>query len=85
MRRRQLRADREVVGAVVVEPVLAGLEALDDRMPSRAVVGGRMAGQRVVAAAAVPAGRATTQMQPPPLWACRVTVGAAGAARGTRR
>ena len=82
VRWRQLGADHEVVGAVVVEPVLAGLEALDDRMPGRPVVGGRVAGQRVIATADMPAGSATTQMQPPPLWACRVTFDAARAAWG---
>lgn len=62
---RQLRAVVIVVGLVVPEPVLAGLERPDYRMPGVLPVLGRMTRQRVVAATDVPASRTTPQVHPP--------------------
>src|SRR6185503_2896122 len=64
--RRQLRSLDELLGAVVVEPVLTRLEALDQRVAGLLLMSGRVPGGRVVAAADVPAGGAAAQVQPPP-------------------
>ena len=65
--------------AVVPEPVLAGLEALDHRVPGGREVRGGVLGRGGVAAADVAALGAAAQVHPPA--AGRVALGAAGAAR----
>src|SRR5215207_5039954 len=65
MRRRQGRTFQEAVGPVVPVPVLARLEALDDRVAGRLGVGRAVLGRRVVTAADVPAGRTAPEMEPP--------------------
>src|SRR5436190_17332524 len=63
--RGQRRAFDELARAVVVEPVLARLEALDHGVAGPLLVAGRVLGGGVVAAADVAAGGAATQVQPP--------------------
>src|SRR5579859_7776674 len=82
-RRGEPRADKIFPGLVVPEPVLAGLEALHDRMPGGLPVRGRVLGGRGVAAAHVPALGAPAQVHPPA--AGRVALDAAGAAGRRRR
>lgn len=65
MRRRQARTSHEILAYVAIEPVLTRLEARDDRMTRRAVVRRRVFTQRLIAAADVPAFRASAQMKPP--------------------
>src|SRR6516165_7538473 len=71
----------ELVGAVVVEPVLFGLEALDDRMPGLLVMRACVLARGVVAAADVAAAGASAQVQPPSRGGARQALQAAGAAR----
>ena len=76
----------ELVGAIVVEPVFAGLETRDDRMPSRLCVFRRVLLRRVVAASDVAAEGAPPQVEPPAAVALTLfaTV-AAGSGRGVDR
>src|SRR4051794_35199362 len=68
-----------VLGRVVPEPVLAGLEALDDGMTGLGRVLGRVLHRGRVAAADVPALRAAPQVDPPALR--RLALHATGTAR----
>src|SRR3954447_9243778 len=72
-----------VLPAVVPEPVLAGLEALDDRVAGRLEVRGRVLHRGRVAAADVPALRAAAQVHPPALRG--LALRAPGTARRHRR
>src|SRR5690348_7517492 len=63
--RRKLGAFVVVVGLVIPEPVLAGFERPDYRMPGLLPVLGRMTRERVVAATDVSACGATPQVHPP--------------------
>src|SRR5215469_12335844 len=65
LRRGQLRPVIGLLGFEVEEPVLAGLEAADERMPAGLRVRGRVLRGRGVAAADVPALSAAAQVQPP--------------------
>jgi hypothetical protein len=83
LRRRQGRPLAELLGPVVVEPVLAGLEAVDDRVPGvGGVVAGMLRGRRVTAPD-VAALRASPEMKPPPVGGVE-TVHAPRAARRDR-
>ena len=64
-RRGQRRPLVRLLAAVAPEPVLAGLEALDELVPGLGVVQRRVLGGRGVTAPDVPARRATTQVEPP--------------------
>src|SRR5258707_6968746 len=55
----------ELLGRVIPEPVLAGLEALDDRVAFSAGMPTRMLRRRRVAAADMPALCAPAEMEPP--------------------
>src|ERR1700691_631932 len=59
------RTLKSVSRPVIVEPVLAGLEAIDDRVARRRVMLCRMLVWRTIAAADVTAFGASAQMQPP--------------------
>ena len=61
----KLGAGDEFFSAIVVKPVLARLEALDDRVAGRGVVFRRMLIWRTVAAADVAAFGASAKVQPP--------------------
>src|SRR5262249_3786001 len=63
--RRERRTFDELTRAVVVEPVLARLEALDHGVAACLSVARRVLGGRVVAAADVTARRAASEVQPP--------------------
>src|SRR3954471_24061649 len=78
--RRELRPVEQVPGAVVEEPVLPRLEALDDVVPGRAGVRGRVLGRGGVAAADVATLGAAPQVDPPPGGHGRLAVHAARAA-----
>src|SRR4029079_6281877 len=54
-----------LLGGVIPEPVLAGLEALDDRMPGVGGVAARMLRRRRVAAPDMAAVGAAAKMEPP--------------------
>jgi len=62
---RQLRTLKSFSRSVVVEPVLAGLEAIDDRVAGRGVVLRRMLARRTIAAADVTTFGASPKVQPP--------------------
>ena len=64
-RRRERRPRDEVVGPVVIEPVLSRLKAPYDRMACLASVLRRVLGGGIVAAPDMPALSAATQMKPP--------------------
>src|SRR5271154_6210119 len=64
-RRYEPRAGERFLGLVVPEPVLAGLEALHDRVPGGLPVRGAVLRGRGVAAAHVPALGAAAQVHPP--------------------
>src|SRR6516165_2069878 len=83
LRRGEHRAVEGILGLVVPEPVLAGLEALDDRMPRYLRVRGRVPRRRAVTAPDVPALCAPAQVDPPA--AGRVALDAARSARRHRR
>src|ERR1700730_10445840 len=72
-----------VLGLIAPEPVFAGLEAADYRMPGRRGMSGRVLRRRGVAAADVPALGAPAQMQPPSTGG--VALHTAGPARRNRR
>src|SRR5437764_15388191 len=72
-----------VISSVVVEPVLTRLEARQDRMARGAGVRRCMLRWRLVATTDMAAGRAPTQVKPPP--ADSLTVLAAGTARNSGR
>jgi len=78
-RRREFGSVVVLVGVVVPEPVLAGLERPDDRMSGGTPVRRRMAGQRVVAATDVAARGAPAKVHPPP--ADRIALDTSCAAR----
>lgn len=61
----ELRAAREIASPVVVEPILAGLEALDHGMSRLPAVCAGVLARRVVTAADVAARRATPEVKPP--------------------
>ena len=61
----ELRAAREIASPVVVEPILAGLEALDHGMSRLPAVCAGVLARRVVTAADVAARRATQEVKPP--------------------
>src|SRR5690348_7353657 len=61
----QRRSGEELPGAIVVEPILAGLETADHGMTRRMKVFGGVPVRRRVAAADVPALGAAAQMYPP--------------------
>ena len=65
MRRRQPLPFDHPLALVIVEPILAWLEAGDDRMPRRRRVFRRVLARRTVTASYVPALRTTTEMKPP--------------------
>src|SRR4029077_2202256 len=83
LRRSQRRPREGILCLVVPEPVLAGLEAADDRMPRDLRVRGRVLRGRAVAAPDVAALGAPAQMDPPA--AARVALDAARPARWHRR
>jgi hypothetical protein len=60
------RALQEVIGPVVIEPLLARLEARHDGMTGGARVGGRMLRRRRVTAADVATSSASSEVKPPP-------------------
>jgi hypothetical protein len=74
-----MRAAHEAFGDVAVKPILARLEASDNRMARRAVVRGRMFSQRLIAAADVSALGASAQVKPPAVFG--ETLDTAGARR----
>src|SRR4051794_7801999 len=84
-RRRELGSGDVLLGLVVPEPGLAGLEAAGDRMAGRAGMGCRVRGQRGIAAADVAALRAPWEVDPPPLAFTGQALRAPGAARRHRR
>jgi hypothetical protein len=61
----QLRTLKSLSRSVIVEPVLAGLEAIDDGVAGCRVMLRRMLAWRAIAAANVTAFSASAQMQPP--------------------
>src|SRR5579863_7362388 len=61
----QLRTLKSFARSVIVEPVLAGLEAIDDRVARGRVMLRRMLVWRTIAAADVTAFGASAEMQPP--------------------
>jgi hypothetical protein len=63
----QFRTLKSFSRAVIVEPVLAGFEAVDDRVAGARVMLCRMLVWRTIAAADVAAFGASAQMQPPPV------------------
>ena len=65
MRGKQLRTRNHCALLVIEEPILAGLETGNDRMPGRSRVFGRMLARRTVAATDVPTLRTPAQMKPP--------------------
>ena len=65
MRRSEARPLNELFGSVVVEPLFAGLEAGDHRMPRLLAVLRGMLTRRGIAAADVSAFGAPAEMQPP--------------------
>ena len=65
MRRKQLFALDHPLLLVVVEPILARLEAGDDRVPGCRRMLGRMLAGRTVAASDVPTLRTPAEMKPP--------------------
>jgi hypothetical protein len=83
VRGRQLGAVEHITRSEVVKPILPGLEALDDRVPSGRVMGGCVLAGRSVATADMPAGGAATQMHPPALRS--EALHAAGSTRWNRR
>src|SRR5260370_16694642 len=83
LRRSELRAREGILGLVIPEPVFAGLEAADDRVPRDLRVRGRVLRRRAVAAPDVAALRAPAQVDPPA--AARVALDAARPARWHRR
>src|SRR5208282_2980157 len=83
LRRRELGTFVHFLGLVAVEPVLAGFEAADERVPGGRRMGGRVLHRRGVAAADVPALRAPAQVHPPA--ARGLALDAPGTARRHRR
>ena len=65
MGRKQLRTFDHPLGFVIVEPILARLEAGNDRMPSGRRMPGRMLAGRTVAATDMTTLGAAAQMKPP--------------------
>lgn len=61
----QFGAVERATRPVVVKPILAGLEALDDRVAGCGVMGGGVLGWRCVTTADVPAGGTSPQVHPP--------------------
>jgi hypothetical protein len=64
-RRSQRRPFGELLGAIVIEPVLTGLEALDHRVAALLDVMARVLGGRGITTADVTALRAAPQVKPP--------------------
>jgi len=85
VRRGEPRTVERVARAIVVEPVLAGLEALDDRMSAPLGMSRRVLARRVVAATDVPTCSAATQVKPPARTITSKAIRAASAARRDRR
>ncbi|MET4783476.1 hypothetical protein ABIB56_003496 [Glaciihabitans sp. UYNi722] len=83
VRRCQRRPVVVVVAREIPEPILTGLETLDDRMPGLLVVRGGVLRQRIVTAADVPALRTAAQVEPPS--SGRLALHASGAARWDSR
>src|ERR1700727_3329494 len=61
----QLRTVKSFLRSVIIEPILAGLEAVDDRVAGGLVMLGGMLAGRTIAAADVTAFGASAQVQPP--------------------
>ena len=61
----QLRTVKSFLRSVVVEPIFAGLEAVDDRVAGGLVMLGGMLAGRTIAAADVTTFGASAQVQPP--------------------
>src|SRR6202046_2890970 len=61
----QLRTVKSFLGSVIIEPILAGLEAVDDRVAGGLVMLGGMLAGRTIAAADVTTFGASAQVQPP--------------------
>src|SRR5579871_6083464 len=66
VRRVKLRTGEELVIAIVVKPVLVGLEARDDGVTRRRVMLRCMLARRSITAADMPAFGTSAKMQPPP-------------------
>src|SRR3712207_3755098 len=66
-RRREPRPVEGALTNVVPVPVLAGLEALDERMAAAGCVAAGVLGRRGIAAPDMSAGRAASKVEPPPV------------------